>query len=51
VNLNLPPEIRVKKENMILCGFIPGPQNPKDLNSFLRPLIDEFLVLPALLSI
>jgi hypothetical protein len=47
INLNLPPEIRVKKENMLLCGFIPGPRNPKDLNSFLRPLIDEFKVLSS----
>ena len=41
VNLNLPPSIRVKKCNLILCGIIPGPRSPKDIHSFLRPMIDE----------
>lgn len=27
---------------MTLCGIIPGPQNPKDLGSFLTPMIQEF---------
>jgi len=44
LNLNLPPEIRVQKENILLSGAIPGPQNPKDLNTFLRPLIEELKV-------
>lgn len=30
---------------MILLGFIPGPNNPKDLDSFLSPLVDEMLTL------
>jgi hypothetical protein len=45
INLNLPPEERVKRCNMILMGFIPGPQEPKDLDSFLFPLVQEFLTL------
>jgi hypothetical protein len=27
---------------MILMGFIPGPREPKDLDSFLFPLVQEF---------
>lgn len=45
LNLNLRPEIRFKQENVILVGLIPGPREPKDTNSFFRPLIDEFKVL------
>jgi hypothetical protein len=41
INLNLPPEIRVKKDNLILCGVIPGPNSPKDIHSFLKPVVDE----------
>ena len=41
INLNLPPSERVKKENLLLCGIIPGKRNPKDIHSFLRPMIDE----------
>jgi Transposase family tnp2 len=39
---NLPPDIRYKKENLILVGIIPGPKHPSNLTSFLQPLIDEF---------
>lgn len=45
LNLNLPRRERVKKENIIPVGFIPGPKSPGDLDSFLRPLIDELLIL------
>ncbi|KAH8151229.1 uncharacterized protein LAJ45_03772 [Morchella importuna] len=45
INCNLPPSERVLKKNLILCGIIPGPGNPKDLGSFLKPMIDEFLTL------
>lgn len=38
---NLPPDQRFKKENVLLLGIIPGPNQPKDLDSFLRPLINE----------
>jgi hypothetical protein len=43
MNLNLPPSIRSKRRNMLLVGFTPGPNNPKDLDSFLWPLIEEML--------
>ncbi|KEP45893.1 transposase family Tnp2 protein, partial [Rhizoctonia solani 123E] len=42
---NLPPEIRNHISNMICTGVIPGPHSPKDLNSFLQPLIDELIEL------
>jgi len=40
--LNLPRFLRYKRENIILVGLIPGPHEPKnDINSFLKPLVDE----------
>ena len=39
--LNLPRTDRFKLENMILIGMIPGPKEPKNLNPFLKPLIEE----------
>jgi len=40
--LNIPREIRCKKENIILAGVIPGPTEPeKTINSYLKLLIDE----------
>ena len=45
MNLNLPPSIRSKRRNMLLVGFTPGPNNPKDLDSFLWPLVEEMLQL------
>lgn len=39
--LNLPPTIRAKRQNMLCTGFIPGPKGPKNLDSFLYPLIKE----------
>ena len=47
INHNLPPEVRVKKENLMVTAVIPGPRAPKDLNSFLRPLVDELLILES----
>ena len=41
VNLNLPPAKRYKRKYCLFVGSIPGPFGPKDLNSFLVPLIDE----------
>lgn len=41
MNANLPPAERVQIDNMILCGFIPGPKAPGDLDSFLWPLMQE----------
>lgn len=43
--LNLPRNLRYKQENVILCGIIPGPKEPKDLNAYLQPLIQELLLL------
>ena len=34
---NLPPEIRYKKTYVIPGGFIPGPQKPKHIDSFIFP--------------
>lgn len=30
---------------MILLGVIPGPKAPHEIDSFLRPLVDEFKIL------
>ena len=42
---NLPRNLRYKRENIILCGILPGPKEPKDLNSYLYPLVHELLLL------
>ena len=39
--LNLPREERYKQENTILVGLIPGPTEPGNLNSFIKPLVDD----------
>ena len=39
--LNLPPSIRYEKENMIQIGIIYGEEAPKDLYSFLQPLMND----------
>ena len=41
INNNLDPLIRVKKENLLIPFLIPGPNQPKDFNTFLRPFINE----------
>ncbi|GET50952.1 transposase domain-containing protein [Rhizophagus irregularis DAOM 181602=DAOM 197198] len=41
LNNNLPQELRVKKENLMVTLIIPGPKQPQDFNSFLYPLIQE----------
>ncbi|PIL29463.1 hypothetical protein GSI_08405 [Ganoderma sinense ZZ0214-1] len=45
--LNLPIDMRYAPEYIYLAGIIPGPREPvlDELNHFIRPLIDEFLVL------
>lgn len=44
--MNIERKQRFLQENMILVGVIPGPREPKsNINSFLRPLIDELLKL------
>lgn len=45
INANLPPDERVKKKNLLISTVIPGPNQPKDLNSFLRPIVDELKIL------
>ncbi len=45
INANLSLNIRVKKENLLISAIIPGPNQPKDFNSFLRPIIDELKLL------
>ena len=44
---NLPPDQRFKKENVLFLGVIPGPNQPKDIDSFLRPLVNELKELQA----
>lgn len=39
--LNLPPEIRYKSENVIINFATPGPNSPRDIESFIRPLFEE----------
>ncbi|GET55729.1 transposase domain-containing protein [Rhizophagus irregularis DAOM 181602=DAOM 197198] len=41
LNNNLPQELRVKKENLMVTLIILRPKQPKDFNSFLYPLIQE----------
>lgn len=36
--LNLPPHLRCKRENMIVVMVLPGPGEPSDYTSWLRPL-------------
>ena len=46
VLMNLPRNIRLKKENVILVGIIPAlVHEPKSLNHFLEPAIDELKAL------
>jgi hypothetical protein len=37
VLFNLAPERRYKKKHVLIGGFIPGPNNPKNIDSFLFP--------------
>ena len=41
--LNLPRDMRYKRENVILCGLIPGPKEPHNVKAFLKPLVTELL--------
>ncbi|CAG8681358.1 3849_t:CDS:2 [Cetraspora pellucida] len=41
INNNIPPEDRVKHENLLISAIIPGPNSPKNLNSFMYPIISE----------
>jgi hypothetical protein len=50
INANLNPEIRVKKENLLISLIIPGPKEPKDFNTFLYPIIQELQILEGILN-
>src|SRR5436305_10999955 len=41
INNNLDPSLRVKKENLLILFLIPRPNQPKDINTFLWPFINE----------
>jgi len=45
LNANLPPAVRVKRENLLISVLIPGPKAPKNFNSFLRPLVEDLKLL------
>ena len=46
VLMNLPREMRYKRENVILIGLIPGPKEPDhDINTFVDPLVRELILL------
>ena len=46
VLMNLPRKIRFRRENVILAGIIPAMKHePKSLNYFLEPLVDELKAL------
>jgi len=42
---NFPPDIRTHLSRLLCLGVIPGPQAPKDLESFLLPFEDECILL------
>ena len=42
VFMNLPRHLRFKRENVLLVGILPGPnESSHDINTFLQPLVDE----------
>lgn len=46
VVMNLPRSIRFKRENLIIVGIIPGPNEPSlTINSFLTPLVSDLISL------
>ncbi|KAF8243460.1 hypothetical protein K440DRAFT_561606, partial [Wilcoxina mikolae CBS 423.85] len=45
VCMNLPPDQRFKSRNLLAIDFVPGPNDPKDCDSFLYLFVQEFLVL------
>lgn len=51
LNNNLPQEMRVKKEHLMITLVIPGPKQPQDFNSFLYPLIQEMKILQGIFFI
>ena len=45
--LNIPLDVRYKRENIYLAGVLPGPKAPslQQVNHFLRPIVQELLPL------
>ena len=43
--LNLLRYLCYKSENITQCGIIPRPKEPKDVNNYIYPIVQEFLVL------
>ena len=43
--LNLPRSERYNLENIIVVGCIPGPNEPQNMNAYLKPMVDELLLL------
>lgn len=41
-NYNLPPDIRFHTEFTLCLGVIPGPKKPKDFDSFMWPMLEDF---------
>ena len=41
INLNLPPHQRYMPQNVFPLAFVPSPNQPKDIQSFLLPLVRE----------
>ena len=41
INLNLPPNERYKIENIIASIIIPGLRWPREIDTFLRPLVNK----------
>lgn len=46
INFNLPPEERYRSPNVLPLGFVPGPSEPSNLQSFLQPLVNELRKVP-----
>jgi hypothetical protein len=42
---NLPAEVRYLRKNMVLVGLVPGGKEKIGLQSFMKPLVDELLVM------
>lgn len=46
VVMNLPREIRFKRENIIIVGLLPGPSEPPlTINTYLTPLVSDLILL------
>lgn len=47
INFNLPPNERYRSPNVLPLGFVPGPSEPSNLQSFLQPLVNELRQMPS----